>query len=534
MTNFPENENLNNEISSAEISADEEFSTIFSDPTEHKKKGKENKTRKRWPIAVASLLAVAILVSSTVAIIKLIPEKEDDVSSSAFEDITVLDMNSDDLSSVTVKNENGTYKLYSEVTVEEADEEGEEATETVNWYLDGYAKDVVSTYSVSTTASDAVSITASREITQKTAEECGLSAPVIKADIVPRDGEAFSVLVGADSPDNSGCYVKLSNSDKIYLADTSVKTNLTFNELNFANTDALPALTLGDDGSSYKSDDGTLSSFDSITVSGTNFPDKIVVEMNDHELLSTYAVYKITAPASRLANSDNIANVFNLFANGVSVTGAYSYDVSASALAKFGLDKPDFEVTMKAGSASQTFKFKLQEDGNYAAVTNGSKLIKTVSASSLAFIDYKETDFYWGFVALNSIDDLKGFVYTGPSGTYNFTIAANEDEDAEDSYIITHNGESVVCSIFQDFYQMCISLTACDYKTENVKGDATFKLEFIFKDDKGGKSNVIEFVKSSETRYEYFYDGKAMGRVTSSDLNRIEKAISKVLNGEEI
>lgn len=532
MTNFPQNENLNNEIPSAEIPAEEEFSTIFSDPTEHKKKAKENKTRKRWPIAVASLLAVAVLVSSTVAIIKLIPEKEDEVSSSTFEDIKVLDMKSDDLSSVTVKNKNGTYKLYSEVTTAEA-KEGEKASETVTWYLDGYAKDVVSTYSVSSTASDAVSITASREITQKTAEECGLLAPVIKADIVTRKGESFSVLVGADSPDNSGCYVKLSNSDKIYLADTSVKTNLTFNELDFANTDALPAITLGADGSKYKTEQG-LASFDSITVSGTNFSDKIVIEMNDHELLSTYAVYKITSPASRLANSDNIAKVFNIFANGVSVTGAYSYDVSAAALAKFGLDKPDFQVTMKAGSASQTFKFKLQADGNYAAVCNGSKLIKTVSASTLEFINFKETDFYWGFVALNSIDDLKGFVYTGPSGSYNFTIAANPDEDADDKYIITHNGKPIVCGIFQDFYQMCISLTACDYKTENVKGNAPFKFEFIFKDDKGGKSNVIEFVKSSETRYEYFYDGVAMGRVTSSDLNKIEKAISKVLNGEDI
>ena len=532
MTNFPENENLN-ENTLAELSAEEEFSTIFSDPTEHRKKAKENKKRKRWPIAVASLLAVAVLVSSTVAIIKLIPEKEENVSSSLFEDITVLDMESDDISSVTVKNAKGTFKLYSEVKTEEA-KEGEEPKETVTWYLDGYAKDVVNNYNISSTASDAVSITASREITQKTAEECGLVNPAVKADIVPREGEAFSVLIGADSPDNSGCYVKLSNSDKIYLADTSVKTNLDFDALSFANTDSLPGITLGANDSKYKDDNGSLASFDSITVSGTNFADPIVIEMNDHELLSTYAVYKVTSPANRLANSDNIVNVFNIFSSGVAVTGAYSYDVSAASISKFGLDKPDFEVTMKAGSATQTFKFKLQSDGNYAAITNGSKLIKTVAASTLAFINYKETDFYWSFVALNSIDDLKGFVYTNSTGSYHFTIAANEDEDADDKYVITHNGEPIVCGIFQDFYQMCISLTACDYKTEDLKGNPAFKFEFIFKDDKGGKSNIIEFIKSSETRYEFLYDGKPMGRVTSSDLNRIDKALTKLLNGEEI
>lgn len=533
MTNLPENENLN-DIPSAETPAEEELSTVFSDPTEHKKTAKENKKRKRWPIAVASLLAVAILVSGTVAVVKLIPEKEDEVSSPGFEEITVLDMDTDDLSSVTIKNSKGTYKLYSEVTAEKAEGDDKQATETVNWYLDGYAKDVVSTYSVSSTAGDAVSISASRKITEKTAAECGLETPAIKADVVPREGDAFSVLVGSDSPDNSGCYVKLSNSDTIYLADTSVKTSLEFDELSFANTDALSGITLGDGNSKYTDESGALYSFDSITVSGSNFPNPIVIETNDHELLSTYAPYKVTAPAARLANSDNISPVFSLFSSGVAVTGAYSYDVSASSLSKFGLDKPDFEVTMKAGTATQTFKFKLQGDGNYAAVCNGSKLIKTVSASSLSFINYKETDFYWPFVALNSIDDLKGFVYTNSEGSYHFTIAANEDEDAEDNYVITHNGEPIVCSIFQDFYQMCISLEACDYKTENLKGSPAFKLEFIFKDDKGGKSNVIEFVKSSETRYEYRVDGVSMGRVTSSDLNKIEKALPKLLKGEEI
>lgn len=528
MTNLPENENLN-DIPSAEISAEEEFSTIFSNPTEHKKKATDGKKRRRLPVVIASVLAVAILVSGTVAVIKLIPEKQEETPQAGIEDITVIDLKSDDIASLSVTNSNGTLKFLSKVETEK-DSSGE-TKENVVWYIDGYAKDIVDDYSISSTVSSAVSISASREITQKTAAECGLESPIIKADIAVRKGEKFSLLIGADSPDNSGCYAKLSNSDKIYLVDSSVKTDLEFDALSFADTSPLPAISLSED-SKYATD-GALSSFDSMTISGKNFSKPVVIESNDHEVLSTYAPYKTTSPDERLANSDNISPILSLFSSGVAVTGAYSYDVSSESLKKFGLDTPDFTVSVKAGKDSMTYKFALQNDGNYAAICDSSKLIKTVAASSLTFINYKTADLYWPFVSLTSIDDLKGFVYTVGDKSYEFTIAANEDEDSEDNYVITHEGEPIICSIFQDFYQICISLEACDYNIDVTKGDVSHSIEFIFKDDIGG-SNLVEFIKVAETRYLYTIDGKPNGRVASADLNKLTKALEKVLAGEEI
>ncbi len=528
MTNLPENENLN-EIPSAEISAEEELSTIFSNPTEHKKTADGSKKRRRLPIAIASLLAVALLVSGTVAVIKLIPEKQDEDSSPALEDITVLDLESDDIEKLSVTNSNGTLKFYSKEETEEKDSSSE--SKNIVWYMDGYAKDIVDNYSISSTVSSAVSIKASREITQKTAKDCGLDNPVITADITPREEKTFSLLVGGDSPDNSGCYIKLSNSDKIYLVDSSIKTELEFIDLDFADTSSLPAITIED--SKYKSEEGTLTSFDSITISGKNFSEPMIIKPNEHEVLSSYAPYKTVAPDERLANSDNLSAIITAFTSGVSVTGAYSYDVSVESIKKFGLDKPDFTVSLKAGEDKMTYKFALQADGSYAAVWDDSKTIKKVSADTIAFVNYKAADLYWPFVSLTSIDDLKGFAYTVGDKRYEFTIAANEDEDAEDNYIVTHNGEPVVCSIFQDFYQVCISLEACDYNIDKTDGNTEYSIEFIYKDDIGG-STKVNFIKVAETRYLYTIDGKPNGRVTSADLNKVTRALEKLLAGEEI
>ena len=52
MNNFPENENLNEQ---------EEISTIFSDPEQHKKVATKNGNKKRLTIVISALVAVAVV-----------------------------------------------------------------------------------------------------------------------------------------------------------------------------------------------------------------------------------------------------------------------------------------------------------------------------------------------------------------------------------------------------------------------------------------------------------------------------------------
>ena len=164
MSDLPEKNTVDGE------NTEESASTVFSDPTQYKK-APEKQKRNRLPVIIAAVLAVAVLAGGTVAVIKLIPEKEESTSS-AFETIKVLELKTDDLKSVTVTNENGTFKLYSvKETAESTDSSSSDTAGEVNWYLDGYEKDVINTSSVKSIATKAATVTAVREITAKSAAE---------------------------------------------------------------------------------------------------------------------------------------------------------------------------------------------------------------------------------------------------------------------------------------------------------------------------------------------------------------------------
>lgn len=530
MSDFPEKENKEN---GTELDTAQEASTVFSDPAEHKKTAVKQKKR-LLPVIIAAVLAVALLAGGTVAVIKLIPEREEGSSTPSIQTITVLKEDSDDFKSVTVTNENGTFKLYS---VEEEAENDSTSSDTssgdteINWYLDGYGAEVIDSSAVGSIASNAAKLEAVREVTAKSAAECGLESPAIRVDVVKNDGSDFSVLVGSESPDSTGVYVKLSTDEKIYLTESDLKGDFTFDALDLAETSAVPGVTVTDGMKDYTDDDGALSSFDAITLTGKNFPEKVVLAPNTDENLSAYAVYMTLSPTKRIA--ENVEGIFGLFQSGVSVSGAYSFDTSASAQKKLGLDSPDLAATIKIGSFTSTYTFKQQEDGGYAVWYEGAKLIKKVSASSLSFIDYKANDYYASWVCLQSINELSNFTVKTPDKAYGFDIAYDDSEDAEEPYVITYEGKKLVAENFQSFYQECVSLYCSDYTVDKVSGEPEMSFIFTYSDT-SRENTVVEFRKASETKYQYSVDGIDMGKITSSSLNKILRLIEKVANGESI
>ena len=537
MSNFPENEK--NEITQPELNNEntaEEFSTVFSDPTAHREV--PQKKKRRLLAAIAAVLAVAIFAGGTIAVIKLIPEKEESTESPFAEDIVVTEISSSDLDTVTVKTELGTINLYSkrEKSETESSESTSSTGETVNWYLEGVAEDLVDTSTVASFAGSAASISAMREITEKTAEECGLNNPVITVDTVDKNGEKFSVTVGGESPDKSGYYVKTSKDDKIYLVGNTYVDSLKVEPLYFASTSTMSAFDVPDGADNYLSDDGKLAYFDSITVNSKNFTDKLVVAYppSDDEL-SQYIGYVVKEPTYRIA--ENAENLVSVFTNGVSVTGAYAYDVTNASLKQFGLDNPDFQMTMDIKGKKLTYKFAAQEDGNYAAVNDDSKLISKVSADSVStFINSKIIDFYSSWICLYSIDDISNLNIRVGEKDYKFGITALSEEEAAEkdvNYAITLNGKDIDCQSFQNLYQYIVSFACTDYTVDKINAPSDVDFNFVFKDAARGTS-VVKFTKASDTRYQYSVDGRDLGKINSASMNKLTKYLEKIAAGEII
>lgn len=518
MNNFPENENITQE---------EELSTVFSNPAEHKAVAIKNGNKKRLLRVIAALLAVAILVSGTIAAIKLIPKKQDEISKPAVEDIEVLSKAYTDYKTVTVKNKNGVFKFYSEITKAQ----NEQSTDVAKWYMEGYEKDLVSTMSILGKVNSVTEIYASREITEKTLADCGLEKPVVSADIVTYDGGQFSILIGSKSPDNAGVYLKLSTDEKIYLVSDAIDEMLTFEALDLANTDSLAPLTLDSKYSDY-TNEGKLISFDSITVSGKNLSKKVVIKPNKDDKTVEFMPYVVTEPSERVA--ENADKLLNLFASGVTVSGAYSFDVTPSTLNKLGLNDPDFVATIKVMDVTYTYKFKLQSDGNYAVIANDSKMVKMVAAGTFEFLNYDTTDFYATWVFIETIDKIANLTVEIGGKSYSIDVMANPNtKNDDDEFIVTYDGKNIKSNDFQTFYRFCISLACSDFTTEALNTNDEATLIYTYNDGVTAPVKVT-FKKATATKYQYSLNGKPMGKINASEFNKIDVYLQQLVSGQTV
>lgn len=530
MSNLPENENQ-------QLNEAEEMSTVFSTPTAHKKAADDKKKVNRFYVIVSVFLAVAILVGGTIGIIMKIDKREDDT----VEDLTIseikvplLSANADEIdpdtiTNLSITNKSGSYKLYS---VKEKDTgASSSSSRVVNWYVDGIDRDLIDTYSTSNIVTSLCDITAFKEITSKSSKDCGFDNPLATANLTFESGEKVKILLGNQSPDGSGSYLKVEGVEKIHLVNSSVIDTLQSSVYELANNNPIGSFPISSDMGDYVGSDGLLGKFEKLTVTGKNFPKPVVIEEQPNEQLVDLIGYVTTSPTSHIA--DGIDDIFNAFKSGINISGTYSFDKSDASVKKFGLDNPDFVATMEVKGVKHTIKFKQQaKDENetdvyYAVISDDSKLIQKVNVGSIPFVNQVTKDFYSSWVCLISIDDISAFTVEGPKGVHKFEIADVEDQESDIKYNITHNGEKFDTQTFQDLYFEVVSLPCNDYTIDNVAHNPEYTFTFDFESGKSGK-NVVTFVKVSETRYQYYSDGVAMGKVTMTDLSKVIKMLEKV------
>jgi len=543
MSNLPENErNLEENISEEVISETEhttiedgyeEFGTIFGDPEEKKSASEKSGGKKRIISIIAAVLAVAVLAGGTFAVVKLIPEKEDSENTSSVNTIEVLNTESDEYDKVTVTNPNGKFEFNAKKEKVETSSDSSSSSETepeynTVWTAKGVDASKTDSDAISTMISGIEQISASKEITQKTAEECGLTKPIYKVDVESQKYGNFSVLFGKDSPDNTGTYLKLSNKDNIYLVDSSVSAGYNFLLLDFAESSSFEAMEITDKMKEYTTD-GKLISFDKLTLSGKNFDDTVVVEQNTNAAIEQYVPFIVTAPTNQIA--DNTDAILALFSEGLTVEGAYSFDVSASELKKVGLDKPDIVVEIVVAGSRRTYKFSRVDESYFAVITDGSKIIKKVAAESVAFADYNTQSLYSSWVFLRSINDISNITFEAEGKTYSFDIKYDDAEDAEETYVITTNGKKLTAENFQNFYQHFISVGAADFIVEKTELAPDMKVTATYV--KGGKE-TLTFTRTAATKYQYSLDGRDIGRVTSASYNKMLKYLKMAAADEKI
>ncbi len=500
-----------------------EESTIFSAPLEHEQVNK-NPKKKKLIGTIAAVVAAAILAASSFAVVKLVPDKQDDTDTPLFEEMKVLDVDSANLSTVTVTNPNGTFEFIADTTM--VTNENGTVSQAIAWNLEGQDMEKLSKDKIDDIVNAACSITSHRKVTEKTDEECGINKPRYTVKVTSSVMNDYTVWVGDASPDAMGVYLKVSTDKNIYLVTTGAAEAYNFNVLDLALVNSFGAASFSSGTTDYFDDAGSLVSFDKITVSGKRMDETLEIVPNKDEKLSSLAGYVVSKPIDRYA-SEATNDLVSIFSGMTAVEAVYALDVNDDTLKEFGLDNPDVVVSMTIRGETKTFKIS-EVDSQYCAVINqDSTVISKVSKENVKFIDYKIEDYYSTWITKNMLVDLNKMTFTLGETEHIFDIAY--DKEAENSELeVTYNGKKVEETEFQKYYELFVGIACSDFTVGEVsdKADFTVKMDFA-----SGGNQTVSFYKSGDVKYQYSIDSVPLGKITSSAYNRMIKGLETLIEG---
>lgn len=510
----------------------EEESTIFG-VSPAKTENRAVKKPKMLKTALSMLLALAVLAGATLAVIKLIPEKEDEDGISSDDTVAITSFENKQVETVKVirKDSETVYRT----TVTEPDEDSSSSTATVTWSIDGVDASLTETSSISLMMDTVLRMDAVREIEKEENADYGFSDPSYTVEIAGYDtADSVSVLVGNKTPSDSGYYVTVDGGETVYLADTADIAELDTPDEEMAISTVVAAVSDDTDNADYFTD-GALSSFDSITLLRKG-EQTLKFEPNKNEKLNSYLPYFMTLPASRAANDTEVKAMFDIAASGLSAVSAYKFYPTSADKTTYGLSSPEVTLSVKYGTKTVTVNATKQEDGYFAVMTaDNADIIFKVSASSLEFADYSAEEFLNPLIYCVSVTDIGKITYTTADESVEFGITyeeADEEADTEEVFEITANGTSVDADNFKTFYQYLVGMTPNEYTFEKYSGTPVLTVKAEYADGSG--TDVIKFIKYSDRRYYVECNSTPLGFINTTYMEKILEYLPKTANGETI
>lgn len=499
-----------------EIINQAEESTIFTSPQEDTKVKKPRK--KLGPVAIILILVLLLLILGG-GIWALMYFGGNNATTSSTIEITTIQIiqnNTIDIEKINIENKSGKLEFYaSKVSTEAGDMD--------SFLLTGYDPSLIADSYLTSIADKAAKLEALREMSGN--GDYGFSSPNAIVKITGRNSlKDYSFTIGNQAPDNSGYYLMLDNSDKIYLIPSSVAElflskpeDLTNNSLIMPpNKDTVSGEYLVDNQLAY---------VDKIVISGANYENKITIVHTDNEL----AAYQITTPITRYAKLDAVNGYTELITSGITAQGCYKLLPTNADYEKYGITKPDALVEISYDKTKIKVTAKRQSDGNFAVVINDKKAIYKVSSSALNMLTYDLEDLLNDFVFLQELGEFSSVSFNDGTNNYKFDIKHDKDNNTTTE---TLNGQKIDDDLFRAYFDYYLYLKP-EYSKSYQKGKTEFTATFNFADSSKSKL-VVEFAKQNDRQYVVTINGRDQGVISYTYFENVKKYVNNVINKQGI
>ncbi|MCH5324397.1 MAG: DUF4340 domain-containing protein [Eubacterium sp.] len=281
--------------------------------------------KKNAKILLASAAGIAVLGVTVTALVLTAPRPEEETSSTPdiHESVDLFNYAADDISKLTISNENGEFAI-NRLGMEK-------------WGIDEIPEDYANTAVYSTVMKNAAELTALQKVEENSGDlgKYGLDKPTSEFSLDFKDGKYDSIkcIVGNKNEGAGGWYFKLGDSDTVYLVNE--------NDILFSQGKYLDYMLLSGFIPSFDGDNDVVSR---LRISRKDLDRDIVLDKlpdADPELENTnvYVGYEISSHHDVLADDEkDMGILYGLFE--LVASSAEAINPTAEQLAEYGLDDP--------------------------------------------------------------------------------------------------------------------------------------------------------------------------------------------------
>lgn len=414
------------------------------------------------------IAVIAVLAGGFYWVLKFDPEagKEPEPTPTYAPSVIVQKVDRDSIQKITVTNNGETYFIVKN---------GSE------WLLDNDPGIKLSSSRISTMLYDCATVSA-KEIIAEQVEDLsvyGLENPKRSISVMCTDGNAYEILVGNTSIDNSICYLMVAGEQTVYAKTASGCDSL-----------IVPISELLDK---------TIYSVDSekLKMITINRPDTenvrlVNVFVSENEGNKIYE-WRMEEPLVKVANDYNINEQMIEKISYLSAVDVIPFPNSST---DYGFAKPTAVYSVSEHDSDTVYTVtvgKTTNDGKTYIKLAGSQTVYTVESDALSFLSLNYQQLVDSLVHIENIVDIAEIKIDGLGKSYHLTINGSEDDAT-----YTINGKTVEEKKFKKAYQTVIGLSLSSFTKSPVHGASEFTVKYTKKD---GSKVTVECIPFDDRNY---------------------------------
>lgn len=437
---------------------------------------------------------------------------------------TLLDYVPAKIKKIHLENNSGTLDVTSYTP---KDSSGK--TKTTEYKLVGFENLAIQSGKPDEIANDASSLEFAKVMTLKKSESSkyGFDKPVATATVTYTDNTKGIIIVGSNAPQGAGTYVKFGSGDTVYLVESGAVDSFSYS------INDLISLTINNSAA-----DSAKSQASSITITGTNFSDKIVLEPNTNK--NNSATYVMTSPVKEYANESASSKVDG------AIRGLYGESVkmvnpSEKQLASLGLDKPYAEIkAVYPDTTVHLITSKPDGSGKVYIMESGGKIVYKMASANLPWVTTSYSKLASEYVLHPQLTALSKMSVNNGKKTYDFTLSSKQTTSTDNSGSETNSTtttvkcgkEEIQLSYFSTFFQNVSLLERADVEKGSTSGSPVFAVTYTYSSD--NSTDTVKFYKTSGNRYLATVNDSVVGHVYKSDINKLIDQVEDVAKNKQV